>query len=82
MHAKKTNKCIRSTRPALSYPRQLSLTQDSSLSYPSEVLGLKQHEDKEQGMTQHEMPHSKNHKATQPMNHTRSTALERSVAYM
>ena len=57
-----------------------------TLSSPSEVIillnGLKkqQHEHKEQGKTQHETPHSKNHKATQNMKYTRTTVLERSVA--
>ena len=41
---------------------------------------LKKHEDKEQGKTQYEVPHSINHKATQNKNNTRTTALERSVA--
>ena len=35
------------------------------------------HENKEQGKTQHETPRSKNHKATQIINNTRTTALER-----
>ena len=54
-------------------------------SSPCEVITMlnrteKKHEDKEQGMTQHETPRTKNHKATQTINHTRTTALERSVA--
>ena len=39
-----------------------------------------QHENKEQGKTQHETPRSKNHKALQNKNNTKTTALERSVA--
>ena len=43
---------------------------EDQLSSPSEVIttlnryGLKINENKEQGMTQHETPRSKNHKAT------------------
>ena len=37
------------------------------------------HEDKEQGMTQHEMLHSKNNKATQTKKHARTAAWEWSV---
>ena len=40
----------------------------------------KNNENKEQGKTKHEAPHSKNHKATQSKNNTRTIALERSVA--
>ena len=38
------------------------------------------HENKEQGMAQHEMPRCKNHNATQTKNHTKTTVLERFVA--
>ena len=38
------------------------------------------HENIQQGKTQHEAPHSKNHKGTQSKNHTRTSAFEQSVA--
>ena len=37
-----------------------------------------QHENKEEGKTQHETPRSKKHKSTQNNNNTSTTALERS----
>ena len=42
------------------------------------LKGLK-HENKEEGKTQHETPSSKNHKAIQNKNNSRTTALKRSV---
>ena len=47
------------------------------LSSPGEVNRV----EKEQGMTQHEMLRSKNYTATKIKNHTRTSALKRSVAY-
>ena len=44
------------------------------------LKGLEQHENKEQGESQHETPRIKHHKAIQNKNNTRTTALERSVS--
>ena len=43
--------------------------------------GQKNHIDKEQGKTKHEVPRSVNYRATQNKNNIGTTALERSVVY-
>ena len=43
------------------------------------LKGLTKHEDKEQDNTKHEAPRRINHKATENMNDTGTTVLERSV---
>ena len=56
-----------------------------ALSSPCEVITMlnelkNKHENKEQGKTEHEMPCSKNHKATQNKKNNRTTTFEQSVA--